>query len=48
MKDKDASSVLNGSKESFDKMSFPMSIYSDDDRGFQSVVKDFFESEGKM
>ena len=27
-------------------MGFPMSIYSDNDGGFQSVVKEFFEGEG--
>ena len=46
MKNKDAPSVLKALEESFEKMGFPMSIYSDDDRAFQSVVKDFFQREG--
>ena len=46
MKNIDGESVLKGLKESFEKMGFPMSIYSDDDGAFKSVVKDFFESEG--
>lgn len=46
MKNKDGESVLKGLKESFEKMGFPMSIYSDDDGAFKSVVKDFFQEEG--
>ena len=46
MENKDATSVLNGLQESFEKMGFPMSVYSDDDSGFKSVVKDFFQREG--
>ena len=46
MKNKDGESVLKGLKKSFEKMGFPMSIYSDDDGAFKSVVKDFFQEEG--
>ena len=33
-------------KEAFKKIGFPMSIYSDNDGAFQSVIKKFFEDEG--
>ena len=46
MKNKDGESVLKALKESFDKMGFPMSIYSDDDGAFKSVVGEFFKDEG--
>ena len=46
MKNKDAPSVLSALKESFDKMGYCMSIYSDDDGAFKSVVKEFFDGEG--
>ena len=38
--------TLSAMKESFNKMGFPMSVYSDNDRAFQAGVKDFFEKEG--
>ena len=40
MKDRNSPSVLSALKESFKKMGSPMSIYSDDDGDFQSVVKE--------
>ena len=46
MKFKNGASVLRGLKKSFKIMGFPMSIYSDDDGAFKSVVKDFFDGEG--
>ena len=46
MKENNSESVLSALKQAFKKMGFPMSIYSDNDGAFQSVVKDFFESEG--
>ena len=46
MKNKDGATVLPALKESFNKMGFPMSIYSDDDGAFKSVVKEFFDAEG--
>ena len=42
MANRDSSSVLSALKESFKKMGFPMSVYSDDDGAFKSVVKEFF------
>ena len=46
MKGKTGPNALSALKESFKKMGFPMSIYSDNDRAFQAGVKDFFEKEG--
>ena len=46
MKNKDGTSVLSALKDSFNKMGFPMSIYSDDDGAFKSVVKEYFDAEG--
>ena len=46
MANRDSSSVLSALKESFKKMGFPMSVYSDDDGAFKSVVKEFFDAEG--
>lgn len=46
MKNKDGASVLPALKETFEKMGYPMSIYSDDDGAFKSVVKKFFDDEG--
>ena len=46
MKNRDGVSVLPALKESFKKMGFPMSIYSDDDGAFQTVVSKFFKDEG--
>ena len=46
MKEKSGTNALSALRESFNKMGFPMSIYSDNDRAFQAGVKDFFEKEG--
>ena len=46
MENKDGESVLTALKESFKKMGFPMSIYSDDDGAFKTVVGQFFKDEG--
>ena len=46
MKNKDGATVLPALKESFKRMGFPMSIYSDDDGAFKRVVKEFFDAEG--
>ena len=46
MRNKDGKSVLSALKDSFKKMGHPMVIYSDDDGGFQTVVKEYFNSEG--
>ena len=46
MKEKSGPITLSAMKESFNKMGFPMSVYSDNDRAFQAGVKDFFEKEG--
>ena len=45
MKNKNGASVLSALKDTFKKMGFPMSIYSDDDGAFKSVVKEFLEGE---
>ena len=42
----DGKSVLSALKDSFKIMGHPMSIYSDDDGGFKTVVKEYFEAEG--
>ena len=46
LKEKSGPITLSAMKESFNKMGFPMSVYSDNDRAFQAGVKDFFEKEG--
>ena len=46
MKEKSGPITLSAMKESFNKMGFPMSVYSDSDRAFQAGVKEFFEKEG--
>ena len=46
MKEKSGPITLSAMKESFNKMGFPMSVYSDNDSAFQAGVKDFFEKEG--
>ena len=46
MKEKSGPITLSAMKESFNKMGFPMSVYSDNDRAFQAGVKEFFEKEG--
>ena len=46
MKEKSGPITLSAMKESFNKIGFPMSVYSDNDRAFQAGVKDFFEKEG--
>ena len=46
MENKHGVSVLPALKESFKKMGFPMSVFSDDDGAFKSVVKKFFDDEG--
>ena len=46
VKEKSCPNALSALKESFNKMGFPMSVYSDNDRAFQAGVKDFFEKEG--
>ena len=46
MKEKSGTNALSALKESFNKMGFPMSVYSDNDRAFRAGVKDFFEKEG--
>ena len=43
MENKDGESVLTALKESFKKMGFPMSVYSDDDGAFKMVVGQFFQ-----
>ena len=46
MKEKSGPITVSAMKESFNKMGFPMSVYSDNDRAFQAGVKDFFDKEG--
>ena len=46
MKEKSGPITLSAMKESFKKIGFPMSVYSDNDRAFQAGVKDFFDKEG--
>ena len=46
MKNKDGKSVLPALKETFEKMGHPMSIYSDDDESFKTIVKQYFDGEG--
>ena len=46
MKKNNSESVLEALKQAFKTMGFPMSIYSDNDGAFQSVVKKFFDHEG--
>ena len=46
MKDYNSERVLLALKQAFKDMGYPMSIYSDNDGAFQSVVKKFFGDEG--
>ena len=46
METRDSSSVSSALKESFQKMGFPMSIYSDDDSAFKSVVQELCDAKG--
>ena len=46
MKDYNSESVLLALKQAFKEMGYPMSIYSDNDGAFQSVVKKFFGDGG--
>ena len=46
MEENNSKSVLSALKQAFKKMGYPMSIYSDNDGAFQSVVKEFFDAEG--
>ena len=46
MKNKDSPTVLSALKESLKKMGFPITVFSDSDGAFQSVVKEFLEGEG--
>ena len=46
MKERNSESVLSALKESFKKMGTPMSIYSDNDGSFMSVVTEFLDGEG--
>ena len=46
MKERNSQSVLSALKESFMKMGTPMSLYSDSDGAFMSVVKEFLDGEG--
>lgn len=46
MRNKNGVSVLPALKDTFEKMGHPMSIYSDDDGAFKSVVKEYFDNEG--
>lgn len=43
---KDSESVYNALIQSFKKMGYPISVYSDDDSAFKSKVKQFFDGEG--
>ena len=45
MKQRDGETVLPALKQSFKKIGFPMSKYSDDDGAFQTVVSKFFKDE---
>ena len=44
MKEKSCPNALSAVKQSFSKMGFPMSSYSDNDRAFLARVKDFFDT----
>ena len=46
MENKDGKSVLPALKDSFKIMGSPISIYSDDDGAFKTVVKEYFDAEG--
>ena len=46
LNNKDSISVYNALLIIFQKMGYPMSIYSDDDGAFKSKVKEFFDGEG--
>jgi len=43
---KDSDAVLEALKIIFNKMGFPMSIYSDDDGAFKSIVKEYLDGFG--
>lgn len=46
MVNRDSETILEAMKQSFRKMGFPISIYSDDDGAFKSVVKKFLDDNG--
>ena len=46
MKENNSESVLDALNQSFKKMGSPISIYSDNDGAFQSVVQEFLKNEG--
>ena len=46
MKDYNSENVLSALKQAFKEMGHPISVYSDNDGAFQSVVKKFFDDEG--
>lgn len=46
MESKNSPSILNALKESFMKMGTPMSVYTDDDGVFKSVMGQFLKDEG--
>ena len=46
MKERNSASVLSSLKKSFKTIGTPMSIYSDNDGAFMSVVKEFLDGEG--
>ena len=46
MINRDSETILEAMKQSFRKMGFPISIYSDDDGAFKSVVKKFLDDNG--
>ena len=48
MKEKSGPITLSAMKESFNKMGFPMSVYSDNDRAFQAGVKDFLRRKASL
>ncbi len=45
MKNKDSITVYNALLNFFQKMGYPINVYSDDDGAFKSKVKEFFEGE---
>ena len=46
MKQKNGKSILPALKQTSEKMGHPMSIYSDDDGAFKTIVKQYFDGEG--
>ena len=46
MEENNSKTVLSALKQTFKKMGYPTSIYSENDGAFQSVVKEFFDAEG--